>query len=56
MILTHLFLQKLQHFRAQILREYNTIQYILNWPLPIGAFQVQSETINETTEHNNNNC
>ena len=32
---------------------YNTIQYILNWPLPIGAFQGQWNTM---TEQNNNNC
>ena len=29
-------------------------KYLLNWPLPIGAFQGQWNTINETTEHNNN--
>ena len=29
---------------------YNTIQYILNWPLPIGAFQGQWNTTKRRTE------
>ena len=27
-----------------------------DWPLSVGTFQGQWNTINETTEHNNNNC